>query len=211
MPHWICTWVGSVLVALMLCGASPGIARGDEAAQPRQFGFGFGLTGGYSASHTRHLVLDVPEFGLLDIHVLVPINDRVELQLWFPLSFFIWESLWTGGKFVDVALMARIHPVRGSGFFVGPGLQVTYLGQSGPSGPSAVLLEVPLSIGYEAASNSRSFGFTVALRPLVGVSISEGAGIATTAGLALGGLLEFGFNFYAMARPARPAREPMNE
>ena len=205
MTHRLSTWLGSVFIAIVLWGAAPGIAHGDPAAQPRKFGFGIGLTGGYSGSHTRHLALDLPELGLLDIHVLVPINDRLELQLWFPLSFFVWEYLITGGHFADLALMVKIHPLPKSGFYLGPGLEVIYLGQNGSGGPDSILLEVPLSIGYEAASDSRSFGFTIALRPLVGLSISQGGGGPTHTGLALGGLLEFGFNFYLMGTPVRSA------
>lgn len=179
----------ALLVALV--SAWPGTVGADEAtappprSRPRSVGIGVGTTGGWFEGRTPTLKWQAPTFGLLDVNLVAHIDPLLDLQLWLPLSWMIFQSAVDGTGFFQGAVIARLHPAR-TGFFLGPGIDLhAFRGASRSDRDFAVTF--PLAIGWESGYPDRSFGFTIALRPEVGVLLDRDAG---NRGLGWGLLLE---------------------
>ena len=190
----LCAVVPGLLAAILSASASsPARAGGTDEARPtgalanrrpRILGFGVGTTGGWFQGRTRTLEWNAPTFGLLDLNAIAHINPFLDLQLWLPVSWMIWETK-ADGPFFNAALIARVHPVRTSGFYLGPGIDLhAFRPDSFANTNWAVTF--PIALGYETGYPDDSFGFTIALRPEVGVLVDgnvSGNTSVTTRGL----------------------------
>lgn len=195
----------SLLVPLAVARADEGAPRAESPA--RGFGIGVGSSFGYLSGRTRTLELGKIEFGVLDVNLFLPVTKQVTVQAWVPLSFVVWETL--HDPFFEVALLARIHPVAGSGFYLGPGIDLVGFKASGDNSFNYTP-RVPLTIGYETGVDEQSgFGFTMALRPAFGVVIDTNPGSAGTSsnlGFAWSLMVEFDVTGYFLQPPSVPAR-----
>ena len=171
-------------------------ANGRRGAVPRhRFGFGFGLGGGYEWASTPIGDFSLSSINLLDISFFFPVSGSFEVQLWIPLANMIIVNLDKGPAFMaDVAF--KIYP-RGdsSGFFIAPGIGVTYVEFRGTSVTGSEL-KIPIRLGWEWASDRRGFGFSLAAKPEIGLVAASSSSLSAVA-VAYGVLGEMSFNFYS--------------
>lgn len=206
MPRSSCCRVlGAILVGIVVAASCP--AARAEPELRRSFGVGVGSSFGYLGGATRTLEQGKAIFSLLDVNLLLPVTDRVVLQLWAPVSWIVWENL--HDPLVELALVARVHPLARSGFFVGSGLDVAAF-KTGSDRDFNWSVRVPLAVGYETGfAQKNAFGLTIAVRPAFGLLVDENGArdTVTTYGFAWSVLLQVDLVGY-FREPARPQAPP---
>ncbi len=177
-------------LALVLC------ARHADAQSlvPRRV-VGFGLSFGLGVDHNN--LGETHSWPLLPTLTLnVPISQRVEVEVWAPVSNLILADTTAvkGWAWVDVS--ARWYALRpSSGLFVQAGLG--FMHGHFDNDPSFTVLRVPARVGWEF-SRSRVVAFQISVRPWLDVVLPGGD---IPAGTRLGGVVELGWNFYVTRSP----------
>ena len=156
---------------------------------------GFGLSFGLGVDHNNRGETRLwPLLPALTLNV--PLSQRVEIELWVPVSNLILAdtNAVKGWMWFDVS--ARWYPLRASsGLFVQAG--VGFMHGHFNDDPSFTVLRVPARVGWEF-SRSRIVGFQVGVRPWLDVVIPA-ADIPV--GTRLGFVFELGWNFYVTRGP----------